>query len=154
MRILNYQMSAIKVCQWLATGQWFYPGPPVSSTNNTDHHDITEILLKMALNTIREIVFACTITATTAPYCNGFFMRILNNQMSAINYVLLSNDICKGVKRVIIDKGGFHWRCEFESQSGLGVKHYVIKFVNDLQQVNDFIRVFRFPPPITLTTTI
>jgi hypothetical protein len=34
------------------------------------------------------------------------FMRILNYQMSAINYVLLSNDICKGVKRVIIDKGG------------------------------------------------
>ena len=26
--------------------------PPVSSTNNTDRHDITEILLKVALNTI------------------------------------------------------------------------------------------------------
>jgi hypothetical protein len=37
-----------------------------------------------------------------------------------------------------------HWYCEFESQSGRGVKHYVIKFVNDLQQVNDFIRVLRF----------
>jgi hypothetical protein len=32
-----------KVCQWLATGQWFSPGPPVSSTNKTDRHDITEI---------------------------------------------------------------------------------------------------------------
>ena len=38
-----------KVCQWLATGQWF---SPVSSTNRTDRHDITEILLKVALNTI------------------------------------------------------------------------------------------------------
>ena len=28
-----------KVCQWLATGRWFYPGPPVSSTNITDRHD-------------------------------------------------------------------------------------------------------------------
>jgi hypothetical protein len=28
------------------TGQWFSPGTPVSSTNKTDHHDITEILLK------------------------------------------------------------------------------------------------------------
>ena len=28
------------------------PGPPVSSTNKTDHHDKTEILLKVALNTI------------------------------------------------------------------------------------------------------
>ena len=46
-----------KVCQWLATAQWFYPGTQVSSTNNTDHHDITEILLKVALNTIKQIVF-------------------------------------------------------------------------------------------------
>jgi hypothetical protein len=28
-----------KVCQWLATGRWFSPGTPVSSTNKTDHHD-------------------------------------------------------------------------------------------------------------------
>jgi hypothetical protein len=28
------------------------PGTPVSSTNKTDRHDITEILLKMVLNTI------------------------------------------------------------------------------------------------------
>jgi len=40
-----------KVCQWLATGRWFSPGPPVSSTNKTDRHDITEILFKVALNT-------------------------------------------------------------------------------------------------------
>jgi len=33
-------------------GQWFSPGTPVSSTNKTDHHAITEILLKVALNTI------------------------------------------------------------------------------------------------------
>ena len=41
-----------KVCQWLATGQWFSPDTPVSSTNKTDGHNITEILLKVALNTI------------------------------------------------------------------------------------------------------
>jgi hypothetical protein len=41
-----------KVCQWLVTGQWFSPGTLVSSTNKTDRHDITEILSKMALNTI------------------------------------------------------------------------------------------------------
>ena len=43
-----------KVCQWLATCLWFSPGPPVSSTNKTDHHDITELLLKVALKTIRQ----------------------------------------------------------------------------------------------------
>jgi hypothetical protein len=36
------------------TGQWFSPGTPVSSTNKTDCHDITEILLKVALNTINQ----------------------------------------------------------------------------------------------------
>ena len=41
-----------QVCQWLAMGQWFSPAPPVSSTNKTDRHDITEILLKVAFNTI------------------------------------------------------------------------------------------------------
>jgi len=40
------------VCHWLTTGGWFSPGTPVSSTNKTDLHDITEILLKMALNII------------------------------------------------------------------------------------------------------
>jgi hypothetical protein len=43
-----------KVCQWLATGRWFSLGTPVSSTNKTDCHDITEILLKVALNTIKQ----------------------------------------------------------------------------------------------------
>ena len=36
---------------WLATG-WFSRGTLVSSTNKIDGHDITEILLKVALNTI------------------------------------------------------------------------------------------------------
>ena len=32
------------VWQWLVAGRWFSPGTPVSSTNKTDRHDITEIL--------------------------------------------------------------------------------------------------------------
>jgi len=40
-----------KVCQWFAAGRWFSPGTPVSSINKTNRHDITEILLKVALNT-------------------------------------------------------------------------------------------------------
>ena len=43
-----------KVCQWLATGRWFSPGTPVSFTNKTDYHEITEILLKVALNTTKQ----------------------------------------------------------------------------------------------------
>jgi hypothetical protein len=32
-----------KVCQWPTAGRWFSPGTPVSSTNKTDSHNITEI---------------------------------------------------------------------------------------------------------------
>ena len=47
-----------KVCQWLL------PGTPVSSTNKTDRHDITEIVLKVALNII-----------TTRPHVTGNYHK-------------------------------------------------------------------------------
>ena len=37
-------------------GQWFSLGTSVSSNNKNDRHDITEILLKVALNTIPPFV--------------------------------------------------------------------------------------------------
>ena len=40
-----------KAYQLLAHGQWFSPGTPAFSTTKTGHHDIAEILLKVALNT-------------------------------------------------------------------------------------------------------
>jgi hypothetical protein len=40
------------------------------------------------------------------------------------------------------------WCCEFESLSGLGVKHYVMKIVSDLRQVGGYLQVVRFPLPI------
>ena len=39
-----------KICQWLAAGWWV---SPVSSTNKTDLHDIIELSLKVALNTVK-----------------------------------------------------------------------------------------------------
>jgi hypothetical protein len=39
----------------LAHGWWFSPGTPASSTTKTGCHDIAEILLKVALNTINQI---------------------------------------------------------------------------------------------------
>jgi hypothetical protein len=65
-------------------------------------------------------------------------MRILNYQMSAINYVLLSKDIYKGVKRVIIDKGGI-----FDINSD----HVIIQIVfntSPIQKENK--RVVNVPP--------
>ena len=40
------------VWQWLETGRWFSLRTLVSSTIKTDCHDITEILLKVTLNTL------------------------------------------------------------------------------------------------------
>ena len=50
-----------KVCQWFVTGLWFSPGTPVSPANKTDHHVITEILLKIALKTIAPPKTECRI---------------------------------------------------------------------------------------------
>jgi hypothetical protein len=50
-----------KVCQWLARGRWFSQSPPASSTNKTDRHDTTEILLRVALNTINQTLSQMTI---------------------------------------------------------------------------------------------
>jgi hypothetical protein len=48
--VFSIQHYVIQFVSKLATGQWFSPGTPVSCTNKTDRHDITGILLKVALN--------------------------------------------------------------------------------------------------------
>ena len=45
-----------KVYQLLAHGRWFSPSTPASSTTKTGRHDIAEILLKVALNTINQSI--------------------------------------------------------------------------------------------------
>ena len=47
-----------KVCQGLAASRWFSTGTPNSFTNKTDRHDITELLLKVALSTIPLILYS------------------------------------------------------------------------------------------------
>ena len=46
------------------------------------------------------------ILANTLDCCDGHYTRILNNQRSAIDYVLLSNNLAKNVSRVFIDDIG------------------------------------------------
>ena len=46
-----------KVYQLLAHGRWFSPGTPASSTTKAGRHEIVEILMKVALNTINQIIF-------------------------------------------------------------------------------------------------
>ena len=50
--VYSIQIYVIKFVSDLQQVGGFFSGTPVSSTNKTDHNDITEILLKVALNTI------------------------------------------------------------------------------------------------------
>ena len=49
-----------KSYHWLAGDRWFSPGSLVACTNNIYRHDIAEILLKVALNTI--IPYYCVVS--------------------------------------------------------------------------------------------
>ena len=62
-----------KVCQWLAAGQWFSLGTLVFSTNKTDHNNITEILLKVVLNTITTVILLSTMLWSTIFFKSDIF---------------------------------------------------------------------------------
>jgi hypothetical protein len=80
-----------KVCQWLTTGRLFSLGALVSSTNKTDRHNITEILLKVALNTI-------TLTRT---YCVWMWKKVKNIFKLLISVINLHE---KEIDRIFIQK--------------------------------------------------
>jgi hypothetical protein len=82
-----------KVCQWLATGGWFSPGPPVSSTNKTNHHDIAEILLKVVLNTIKKPNIFSVLTMLNRKshyFCDKYISSIFETSLLS---VLLKNKL-------------------------------------------------------------
>jgi hypothetical protein len=55
-KVYSKQHYVIKfVSDLWQVGRWFSLGTSVSSTNKTDHHDITEILLKLVYS-LRKIV--------------------------------------------------------------------------------------------------
>ena len=63
------------------TGRWFSPGTPVSSTNKTDRHDITEIVLKVALNTINQ---------PNNKYISGLFLCLMIWVRQVVRFVDIS----------------------------------------------------------------
>jgi hypothetical protein len=60
-----------------AHGRWFSPGTPASSTTKTGRHDIAEILLKVALNTINQINHMGRVVVELSPIVfNATFSKI------------------------------------------------------------------------------
>ena len=79
-----------KVCHWLPAGRWFSLGSPVSSTKKTDSHDITEILLKVALNTI-------TLSPTLIPLFLPLTLSMLHKTLFSYHWlhgILLVDGAC------------------------------------------------------------
>jgi hypothetical protein len=69
-----------KVYQLLAHGRWFSPGTLASSTTKTGHHDIAEILLKVALKHQKSInqsivMLLSVCPSFSQPFCNNFAER-------------------------------------------------------------------------------
>jgi hypothetical protein len=54
-RCTRFAAASAKDYQLLAHDRWFSPGTPASSTTKTGHHDIAEILLKVALDIKNQI---------------------------------------------------------------------------------------------------
>jgi hypothetical protein len=127
---------------------------PVSYTNKTNHHDITEILLKVVLNTITLILFLnqfCNIIIDRSRclewVINKSYFIPLTYQGPWWSYgSWIYNYLCNQCLSPLM-----LW---VRILSGRCVQHYVIKFVSDLRLVSGFLWVLQFPPPIKLTAKI
>ena len=157
-----------KVCQWLATGRWFSPGAPVSSINKTDcHDDITEILLKVPLNTLNQTPKLCSAMAAMIDFWlthkNRYFeedhpRNIPDKVAFQMVPVVSGNNICRHCSHKIHVKLVVQWHSSWVLQLPMqsvpitikvvssnpahgevySLQHYVINFVRDLWQVSDF----------------
>jgi ketosteroid isomerase-like protein len=97
-------------------GQLFSLGTPVSSTNSTDCHNITEILLKVVLNTIRT-GFELTTIVVIGTDCTGSCKS---------NYHTITTTTAPFEYRYAV-----LWN--IDNAKVYSIQHYVIKFFSDLQ---------------------
>jgi hypothetical protein len=90
-----------KVCRWLSTGS------PISTTNKIGSHDVTQILLKVALNTItltppNPQIKLCWITSNVRKYFFQIYfpLKIVFRKLQ---------DTGKNSSKMTILKGGCRW---------------------------------------------
>ena len=74
-----YMMSSVTSALYCYL--WFSPGIAVSSTNKTDSHNITEILLKVVLNTITLYIYTVTFS----------YHLLYMNRVPGDHFVFLTN---------------------------------------------------------------
>ena len=81
-----------KVCHWLATGLRFFPGTQVSSINKTYRHDITEILLKMALVRHHKQTDSSYYTILLPASNNSFCIYLFLFRFSSLSVILMKSN--------------------------------------------------------------
>ena len=101
-----------KVYQLLAHGQWFSPGTPASSTTKTGRHDIAEILLKVALNTMNQI--------KTSKYIDNCWLLGSGGRHGRDRMVVRFTTTC-------LISAYHHKSCEFESRTCRGVPNTALR---------------------------
>jgi len=103
-----------QVCQWLVTCLWFSPYTLVSSTNKTDCHYITEILLKVALNTITLFLYVF--------YCCAKFFRehLITDSVCLIELVWKIN-----YNKMLLMLN-IHWIMSLKNVTQKNTQHYFI----------------------------
>jgi hypothetical protein len=75
---IEYCILTNKCILWSRIFWWFSPGTLVSSTNTTDRHDITEILLKVALQT--PSIPSCNIAQSNGSWLINWLMFNISDQ--------------------------------------------------------------------------
>ena len=89
---LNCLMGSQPVCQLLAAGCWFSQGTMILSTHKTDHHDIAEILLIVALSNNNHIVIPSLPGGGGGVYCfTSVRLSVLPSVQDIFRRIFLSN---------------------------------------------------------------
>jgi hypothetical protein len=73
--------------------RWFYPGAPVSSNSKTYGHDLTEILLKVALNTMTLYTSPTSLKYTLSHQHVSNFPVYWSNYTKLLSHVTKTNAI-------------------------------------------------------------
>ena len=71
-----------------ATGRLFSAGHPGSSTIKTDRHDITEILLEVAVITIKQTNIVTLVLTCSSNLRHNLSVNIPNDQVNTVELVL------------------------------------------------------------------
>jgi hypothetical protein len=90
--VLLCQQSCVIVstilCYCLATGLWFYPGTPVSSTNKTDRYDIALNTLNLTLSPKTPLDIDNTLIFVFLCYCVNSLVLLCQQSCVIVSTVL------------------------------------------------------------------